>query len=450
MKKQFPAINRFVESLGVFAVVVALTSPANAAASNCKPIADPMKRLACYDSAANAGAPKTAAANPVPSAAFSAMPAKIPVKALSPVISGPRYWIEAEGGIYGFSKNLPVIAATAPPASTGPTFIPTAPGFIGLVTISTVANPLATGTPAASGGGGSYRMGYWLDPARTMAVEGSAFFVQGQSRFDLSGAPTTVKTSTFVNTTPDTFVGLFDDNTTTTLSGGIRDQLYGADANFRMKAPYFGSLPNFDVMVGMRYVGLDEKLTASANSLFTRTYQPALGLPPPTDFSNSFSSFDSFRIRNNFIGPQVGFNAEQHWGRFWVANENKLAVGAMIEQVSVSGSTAFSLAPTRGLILAGIPITVAAAGPPATGFSGPLPFGLFGQGDRSKTVFAVVPNGNIKGGYDVTDMLSLTVAYNYRYMSNVGRVADQIASPTDIRQSNFFAQGITFGVKAKF
>ena len=450
MNKRSPAINRFVECLSVFAVVVAVTSSAHAATPDCKPIADPMKRLACYDSSANAGAPKTAVVTRVPSTAFNAAPAKFPVKAVGPVISGPRFWFEAEGGIYGFSKNLPVISATAPPASTGPTPVPTAPGFIGLVTISTVTNPLATGAAADVGGGGSFRMGYWLNAERTMAVEGSAFFVQGQSRFDLSGAPTTVKTSTFINTTPDTFVGLFDDTTTTTLAGGIRDQLYGADANFRLKAPYFGILPNFDVMVGMRYVGLDEKLTASANSVFTRTFQPALGLPQPTDFSNSFSSFDSFRIRNNFIGPQVGFNAEQHWGRFWVSNENKLAVGAMIEQVSVSGSTAFSLAPTKVLLLAGIPITVVAPGAPVTGSSGALPFGLFGQGDRNRTVFAFAPSGNIKAGYDVTDMLSLTVAYNYLYMSNVGRVADQIASPTDIRQSSLFAQGVTFGVKAKF
>ena len=218
-----------------------------------------------------------------------------------------------------------------------------------------------------------------------------------------------------------------------------------------MKAPYFGSLSNFDVMVGMRYVGLDEKLTASVNSVFSRTFQPALGLPPPTDFTNSAFGLDSFRIRNNFIGPQVGFSAEQHWGRFWVANENKLAVGAMIEQLSVSGSSVFSTTPTRPLVLAGIPLTVTAGGPPVTGIaSGPVPFGLFAQGNRSKTAFAVVPSGNIKAGYDINDMLSLTVAYNYLYMSNVGRVGDQIASAFDIRQSSFFAQGITFGAKAKF
>jgi hypothetical protein len=450
-KKQSPAIKGFVESIGVFAAMVALTSSANAAASDCKPIADPMKRLACYDSAANVGTPKTAAIRPAPSAAYNAAPANIPVKALGPIVTGPRYWIEAEGGIYGFSRNLPVIASIAPPATTGPTFIPTSPGFIGLFTTSTVNDPLVTGTPATVGGGGSYRMGYWLDPARTMAVEGSAFFVQGQSKFDLSGTPTIARTSTFVNTTPDVFVGLFDDTTTTTVAGGIRERLYGADANFRMKAPYFGSLSNFDVMVGMRYVGLEEKLTASVNSSLSRTYQPALGIPPPTDFTSTTSGFDSFTIRNNFVGPQVGFSAEQHWGRFWVANENKLAVGAMIEQVLISGSTVFSAAQGHTIFLAGIPLIIATGAPNVTSSAGvPVSFGLFGQGERNKTVFAVVPNGSIKAGYDVTDTMSLTVAYNYLYMSQVGRVADQVASPTDIRQSGLFAQGITFGAKVKF
>jgi hypothetical protein len=71
--------------------------------------------------------------------------------------------------------------------------------------------------------------------------------------------------------------------------------------------------------------------------------------------------------------------------------------------------------------------------------------------DRSRTAFAVVPSGNIKAGCDIIpDMLSLTLAYNYLYMSSVGRVGDQITSPFGITQSSFFAQGITLGAKAKF
>jgi hypothetical protein len=216
-----------------------------------------------------------------------------------------------------------------------------------------------------------------------------------------------------------------------------------------MNAPHFANLPNFDVMFGMRYVALDEKLTASVDSLFSRTFQPALGIPGMVNFNNSASGSDSFRIRNDFIGPQIGFNAEQHWGRFWVSNENKVAVGAMMERITVSGSSVTSTTPLTLFPLAGIPLAVN-GGAPVTGAGGPVPFGLFAQGDRSKTVFAVVPSGFIKGGYDINDMLSLTIAYNYLYMSNVGRVGDQFASPTDIRQSSFFAQGITFGAKAKF
>jgi hypothetical protein len=435
--------------LAVLTGAVALAPSANAF-SDCRTIADAMKRLACYDEAAGATAPsgKTAAVNLAKGAAANAMLTKAGAKPLT----GPRFWFEADGGIYGFSRNSPILAAIAPPASTGPIAVPTSPGFIGLVTISTVTNPLATGDSAVSGAGGNYRMGYWLDPERTMAIDGSAFFVQGRSG-SISQAPTTVKTSTFINTTPDVFVGLFDDATTTAMTNAaISDQLYGADANFRIRAPYFANLSNFDVMVGLRYVALNEKLTASVDSLFSRTFQPALGLPPPVDFSNSSEGSGSFAIRNDFIGPQVGFNAEKHWGSFWAANESKVAVGAMIEHVSVSGSTENGITPTKTIALAGIPLSVNAGAPAVTGIAGgPPSFGLFAQASRSKTALVVVPSGTITLGYDVIpDMPSLTLAYNYLYLSSVGRVGDQIMSPSGIGQSSFFAQGITLGAKALY
>ena len=434
--------------LAVLACAVAFVSSADASFVGCQSIADPMKRLACYDKAANAVAPKGAAASRVDGAISNATPATPLVKAVGPVQSGPRYWVEVEGGIYGFSKNLPVVGATAPPASTGPTFVPTAPGFIGLVSISTVTNPLATGDSPSLGGGGSFRMGYWLDPQQTRAIEGSVFYLRSDSNF--SPLPTTVRTTTSINTTPDVFVNLFNDTTATALNGSITDQFYGVDVNYRMAASHFANLSNFDVMLGMRYAALDEKLSASVTSVFSRNFRPELGIPFPTDFTNTSSGSNAFRIRNDFIGPQAGFDAEQHWGRYWVASENKLAVGAMIERVSVSGLNVTSTTPTSTFTLAGIPL-VGTGGAPVIGTAGPSSFGLFAQGDRSKLAFAVVPSGNIKIGYDVIpDMLSLTLAYNYIFMSSVGRVGDQIASPLDIRQSSIFAQGLTFGAKAKF
>jgi hypothetical protein len=291
--------------LAVLAGVVTLTSSANA--SNCKSIADSMQRLACYDKADSAPAPsrKSATVN-LFDAAPTAILTKPGARVLTPVDSGPRWWIQADGGIYGFSKNSPIIATTEPPASTGPTHIPTSPGFIGLTTISTVVNPIATAAPPVFGGGGNLRMGYWLDPARTIAIEGSAFFVQGNSG-SISQAPTTARTSTFVNTTSDVFVGLFDDTTTTSVTNAvISDQFYGADANFRMRTPLFASLPNFDVMFGLRYAALSERLTADVNSVSSHIFQPGLGLPKAFDFTNSSTGTGSFTIRNDFIGPQFG------------------------------------------------------------------------------------------------------------------------------------------------
>jgi hypothetical protein len=129
----------------------------------------------------------------------------------------------------------------------------------------------------------------------------------------------------------------------------------------------------------------------------------------------------------------------------------ELAVGATIEQVQVSGSTNNTTTPTRTVLLAGIPLAVN-GGTPVTGIPANAPvFGLFTQGDRLTARFAVVPSGTIKVGYDfIPNVLSLTLAYYYLYLSSVGRVADQINSPGGVAQSSFFAQGITLGVKGKF
>ena len=123
-----------------------------------------------------------------------------------------------------------------------------------------------------------------------------------------------------------------------------------------------------------------------------------------------------------------------------------MAVGASIEHVSVSGSTTFSGA-TRD-ILAGSRSRSARPVPSPWSRRRP-PLGCFWTGNPRQTVFAVVPTGNIKVGYDITDMLSLTLAYNYCISSSVGRTAGRIASPADIRQSVFSRRGSP-RIKAKF
>jgi hypothetical protein len=428
--------------LAVLGGVVVLTSSANAAFSECSSIADPMKRLACYDKAANAAARsvKPADVNPVWDTASNAKPARAIAKASPPVMSVPRFWVEADAGFYGFLRNVPGAAPTSSPFS-GPTHIPTSPGFVGLYSISTVTNPRPD--PMSLAGGVNYEWGYWLNPQRTTAIEGSAFLGLGYAR----GSSGQANTTTFINTTPDVFVGLFNDNTTGN-TGGTWDLFYGTDVNYRMNvphSPYFPYFPNdtkFDVLVGWRYMGLDE-FAPSSSSVFTRTYQPALGLPAPFNAPviNS-SSPGFFSVANNFLGPQTGFSVEQHWGQYWVKSENKVAVGATIES-AWSGSTSVSTTPTQTIFLAGIPLVVNNGGAPITGVERKINVDI-------KGAFTVVPSGTLKIGYDIIpDQRSLTVAYNYLYLSQVGLIAAQSPSP-GIKQSGFFAQGITFGYKEKF
>jgi hypothetical protein len=180
-------------------------------------------------------------------------------------------------------------------------------------------------------------------------------------------------------------------------------------------------------------------------SIFTRTYRTELGLPPPFNAQLVNSSRPKFlSVWNNFIGPQTGFNLEQHWGRYWVESENKVAVGATIEPVW-TGPTTLSTTPTQSIFLAGIPLQVNNGDSSITG-TGHSTFNI-------KAAFTVVPNGTLKIGYDIIpDRRSVTLAYNYLYMSQVGLIGYQFPSPgsPSIRQSSFFAQGITFGYKEKF
>ncbi len=400
-----------------------------------------MKRLACYDKADNATAPasKRAAGGPLADSATGAIlepRAKVltPVAVLTPVKPGPRYWFEAEAGFLAFFRNVPVVPATALPTTLVRN--PTSPGFVGLYTTSSAVTP--NNSPIGYGGGANFAWGRWLDLQHMTAIDGSVFFGLG---FEKAPLRPTLTTQHLVNTTPDVFVGLFNDNTTIANSG-IWDLFYGADANYRMTVPNFPYLTNFEVIVGLRYVGLDE-FTSSATSTLTRTYRPELGIPFAFNTPIVDSSGPSWHgIWNNFIGPQIGFNAEEHWGPFWVKTENKVAVGGNLELVT-SGQTINTTQPTTEKLLAGIPLTVNSGGPLVTSVSS--------GSVRVRGGFAYVPSGTLKFGYDIIpDQRSLTLAYTYLFMGNVGMISDQFPNPVGIRQSSLFVQGVTLGFKEKF
>ena len=302
--------------LAVLAGVVTLTSSANA--SNCKSIADSMQRLACYDKADSAPAPsrKSATVN-LFDAAPTAILTKPGARVLTPVEPRPslvdsgrwrNLWIFQK---FADHRDDRTARFNRPNPHSNLTWVHRADHDID------GSNPIATAASAVFGGGGNLRVGLLAGLARTIAIEGSAFYVQGSSG-SISEAPTTARTSTFVNTTPDVFVGLFDDTTTTSVTNAvISDQFYGADANFRMRTPLFASLPNFDVMFGLRYAALSERLTADVNSVSSHIFQPDSAcrrrsispIPQPVPARSRFamtSSGHSLVQRRKALGALLG------------------------------------------------------------------------------------------------------------------------------------------------
>jgi Putative beta barrel porin-7 (BBP7) len=98
------------------------------------------------------------------------------------------------------------------------------------------------------------------------------------------------------------------------------------------------------------------------------------------------------------------------------------------------------------------------------------PYGIFAmpanEGAFSQTHFAVVPEVQVKVGYNITPSIAITVGYDFLYDSNVIRPGDQInrnipkgqtfqqdgtaaslTSPARLfRTTDFYAQGISIGL----
>jgi hypothetical protein len=491
-------------------------SAASAGLAECKKIEAPADRLACFDRLTS-----RAAAGPVqPVQQPDLARATVPSQAMAaytkakPYEPASRWWVEAEQGFYGLSRgHAPALVVAGNPPVTGPvvTFapIPTAPGFIGLRTEQNFLGQLNAGNATQFGGGGldtrfhsgeALRFGYWLDPEHTQAIEGGGFYIgQGTARFSsapggnaMVGIPfvdangvgqvfvvnrplTTTTTTVFVNTTPATFVHLFDtvstDQATGSASASYSNSLWGADLNYRLRTPLLRERgATVDVTAGLKYVNLTETLSigSSVNAAHTdvTTFEPALGLPGTPNVTNSTNSTtatsDTIKTRNNFIGPQFGMRGDYRLDERWsVTGDARLALGANIETLSVSGGTASivtaSTTPTRTQLLAGIPLTVSNGAPVTTTTTSSSANGLFASpanaGNRTRTVFAFIPGGNFKLNYDaLPNFLTLSLGYNVFWISDVLRASNQITGvgAPAFQQSDLLAQGVTLGAKVKF
>jgi hypothetical protein len=336
-----------------------------------------------------------------------------------------------------------------------------APGSLGVLGASGTTVILGSNLVNFGNFNGSRWTAGFSGPEELVGLEFTGFFLEKHSRdlfpisSDAAGAPvinrpiidvTTGQETNFPVSAPGALSG--------TLGESLSSRMWGAEANG------FGSLYrslrfNADILLGFRFLELEESLEIDQNSTVLENGTAGFGGSTLGPGSN-LSIIDRFGTRNDFYGGQIGLQTEVRLGEhFFVYLVGKTAFGTNHESINNFGSTSQNLM--------GSPVTT-------------LPGGLLvlrsNAGHFSKDEFAVVPEGGMNVGWQITHHICLSVGYTFLYCSSVIRPGDQIdrvvnpglvpaslsfgsvtgpAVPTvHFRQTDFWAFGVSAGLSIRF
>ena len=334
--------------------------------------------------------------------------------------------------------------------------------------------------------GGRLTIGAWLDPDAKIGFNARGFLLEEASTRSLYasnsdgvpvlGIPLTVLPNSAT-------AGISGNNAflvsipTVPGAGGYqgdvsvvsRSQLWGAEANGQVNLLRKQWL-EVNALVGFRYVDLKEELTLVTHG-YDQVSAPAVGVglfngPANIYYNGSQTTQDTWGTRNQFYGGQVGGEARMTFGRFFVDVTGKCALGTTHQVVDAFGLT------TNNMVNGFQGAALAPTGPGIATYAGGLLNQPSNSGRYSHNDFSVLPEGEFKLGYAITSHIKATAGYNFTYWTNVARPGDQINSTTDVRQipaafmfvpgqaftapttvfrtSDFWAQGVTFGLEFSF
>lgn len=313
--------------------------------------------------------------------------------------------------------------------------------------------------------GGYFTLGFGIpsgDPRESCAafgVEGVFFFLAQEGEdftFSSPGVPVLGRpVNVFTNGVPvpqveavANLAGVFRP-----LEGAVRVSADSSLYNFELNGlcnlccqPCAGNW-RVDFLGGLRFLSLSEDL-----SIFE-------GLLVQDGTGERIAVRDSFTTRNRFYGGQLGLRGERKIGNFFVQGTGKVAIGGVKQSVYIDGFTVDALpglAPVRarGGLLA-------------------LPTNI---GRYTTNEFCVVPEAQVKVGYQPYPWLRLSVGYLFTYMSTVVRPGDQIDTTINrnfvprftggvqepvvpslpirpgvrFEQSDFWVQGLTAGIELRY
>lgn len=199
-------------------------------------------------------------------------------------------------------------------------------------------------------------------------------------------------------------------------------------------------------LAGYRYFQVHEGLRIDQRSDFLG---PAVVGTGTATYSSA--SADQIDAHNRFHGGTLGLRTQLDYNGFFAQLDTKVSLGRNTEIVRISGQTVSTIVSPGGTTISY------------------FPNGVYGQpsntGRSSRGVFAVLPEANLRFGYAFSDRARLFVGYQFSYLSDVVRSADQIDRVVDLAQTgsdslgrprvpftrtDFWVQGVTLGLEWRY
>lgn len=273
-------------------------------------------------------------------------------------------------------------------------------------------------------------LGYWFDDARTVGVEGNAFFLERDSTyFKATSDGNYLLARVYENADGSPASSIIAGQAPTGLRNGgfvgySRIELFGEEAN--LVAPLLaGDTFRLEGLVGARFLQMRDRtdLTASGRSL------------PQT--TTLFGLEDHYRVENAYYGGQVGLRGELTRGRWFVNLRGEVGLGANVAQVRAFGLSLYQTPQERLVTPTGL--TVQASN----------------TGTFDRTPVNMVSEVGLNVGYRVTDGIRLYCGYTFLLWDSPMRSGDQVdlvvngsSRPTiPFKEDLFWAQGLNGGVE---
>ncbi len=305
------------------------------------------------------------------------------------------------------------------------------------------------------GSGGRLTIGKWLDGYETIALAGKFYAFRGKDgEFSQTSNGTTNLAIPFfdaqIGQEAAYQVAFSPDGITPFAEGTINVQdridLVGGEVYFQSLV-YDEPGIRVDLLGGYQYLRLDNSFHMDS-TLISRN--AAIVSPVGT----SVFIEDNFDGRNEFNGGTLGLNLTAIHDRWTFNVLGKMSIGNMNQTIVIDGNTVIT-APNGALDI--------------------RDEGLFAlgtnQGSYSRDKIAYIPEAGLKVGYWVHPNVNVSLGYTFMYVSSVVMGGDQINRNLNLSQTNggpavgpntnqpaflgfrdtdFWAQGLNFGLECKF